>query len=434
MFRNSSWIVVLFASCIALALQGCSDPNAIGLNLQPASELPGIKVDTLTVNTYTVAEDSLVAWSPAKNQIESPTLYIGSIADNYIGTTHAGFCSQVRVGNTLSGTTFPVGVKIDSMRLCFAYKAIVGNVSSFNMHHIKVYELGESIYADSTYFTTRTYQKGAEIGHLDIAPNLKDSAVIAGVNSSPQLRIPLDVNKFGQFLIQGYPSQYVDNTNFLNYFKGVVVEDEVDGSGNILTLFSTSGLNKLSVYYKDVSGNSTSYDYVIDGNSVRMSYFKHNYNPNNIDGLMDDPNVIQSMAGLKDCLVIPHLIDLYKNGPVSITGARLTAKVVPGSYTTYNPVHPNLLIYKSDSLGQNSTTLDALEPASYYGGVYDATKGQYVFNVARHLQQTLKNIVNGQKDYGMFLVASGSTSNAQRTILQGGSALQLIVTYTKVNP
>ena len=434
MFRNSSWIVVLFASCLALAWQGCSDPNAIGLNLQPASELPGVKTDTLAVNTYTVAEDSLICWSTIKNKLEDPALFIGSTVDNYIGTTHAAFCAQVRVGNTLSSTTFPSGVVIDSVRLCFEYKAIVGAVSDFNKHHIKVYELGESLYTDSTYYTTRTYQKGTLIGQLDIAPKISDSVVIAGINSTPQLRIPLDAVKFGQFLIQGYPASYTDNTTFLNYLKGIVVEDEVDGDGNIVTLKSKSSINKLSVYYKDASGNNTSYDYVIDASSVRMSYFKHSYLPNNIDALMDDPNVIQSMAGLKDCLVIPHLIDLYKNGPVSITGARLTAKVVPGSYSTYNPVHSNLLIYKSDSLGQNNTTLDAQENGSYYGGVYDATNGQYVFNIARNLQQTLKNIVNGGKDYGIFLVASGSTQNAQRTILQGGSSLQLIVTYTKVNP
>jgi len=37
-------------------------------------------------------------------------------------------------------------------------------------------------------------------------------------------------------------------------------------------------------------------------------------------------------------------------------------------------------------------------------------------------------------DYGLFIAAGGSTSNAQRTVLQGGSSMKLIVTYTKINP
>jgi hypothetical protein len=50
------------------------------------------------------------------------------------------------------------------------------------------------------------------------------------------------------------------------------------------------------------------------------------------------------------------------------------------------------------------------------------------------LQQTLTKIVEeGGKDYGLFLVAGGSTSNAQRTLLKGNSSLKLIVAYSKFN-
>jgi hypothetical protein len=41
---------------------------------------------------------------------------------------------------------------------------------------------------------------------------------------------------------------------------------------------------------------------------------------------------------------------------------------------------------------------------------------------------------NGKTDYGLFIAPGGNTSNAQRTVLQGGSSMKLIVTYTKINP
>jgi uncharacterized protein YgbK (DUF1537 family) len=93
-----------------------------------------------------------------------------------------------------------------------------------------------------------------------------------------------------------------------------------------------------------------------------------------------------------------------------------------------------MLIFASDSLGKNVSIIDASEASSYYGGSYNSTNKEYTFNIARHVQQTLTKIVEeGGKDYGLFLVAGGSTSNAQRTLLKGNNSLKLIVTYSKFN-
>ena len=98
--------------------------------------------------------------------------------------------------------------------------------------------------------------------------------------------------------------------------------------------------------------------------------------------------------------------------------------------------HANLLLLGSDSLGKNTVFIDALETSSgYFGGSFDLSTTSYSFNIARYLQQTLTKVVDkGGKDYGFYLIPGGSTSNAQRTVLQGGAAVKLIVTYTKINP
>jgi hypothetical protein len=140
------------------------------------------------------------------------------------------------------------------------------------------------------------------------------------------------------------------------------------------------------------------------------------------------------MAGMKDSLIIPHLSSLYKDGPVSIGSAQLVFKLDPASATTGFDPHSNMLIFASDSLGKNVSIIDASEASSYYGGSYNSTNKEYTFNIARHVQQTLTKIVEeGGKDYGLFLVAGGSTSNAQRTLLKGNNSLKLIVTYSKFN-
>ena len=107
MFRVLNRLSILL-SVIALALlSSCNDPDLIGVDLQPASEQPNVGViDTFTINTYTVEEDSLVMWSPLKNLLESPTLYLGSLDDPYVGKSFAGFVSQIRLGNTITSGTF----------------------------------------------------------------------------------------------------------------------------------------------------------------------------------------------------------------------------------------------------------------------------------------------------------------------------------------
>mgnify|MGYP000892969593 FL=1 len=432
MFRVLNRLSILL-SVIALALlSSCNDPDLVGVDLQPASEQPNVGVvDTFTINTYTVEEDSLVMWSPLKNLLESPTLYLGSLDDPYVGKSFAGFVSQIRLGNTITSGTFAGVTTPDSIVLSMNMRAIVGDSEA--VHNISVYELKQDLYTDSSYYSGRNYSRGDLLGHVQLVPELVDSAVVGGTKVTPQLRMALDT-AFGGKLMREYisnPTTFSSNTNFLSYLKGVVLVDSANGTGSILTMPSTSSFHKLTIYF---SGNKY-YEFLIDANAVRFSYFKHDYLPSNTDLVQDNQLVVSSMAGLKDSIFIPHLKELYANGPIAISKAELVIKRLSGSSTTGFLNHDNLLVFGSDSLGKNTSIADALESTTYYGGSYDATHEEYKFNVARYVQQTLKKVVeNGGKDYGLFIAAAGSTSNARRSVLQGGTSMKLIVTYTKINP
>jgi hypothetical protein len=432
MFRVLNRLSILLSVLALALLSSCNDPDLIGVDLQPASEQPNVGViDTFTINTYTVEEDSLVMWSPLKNLLESPTLYLGSLDDPYVGKSFAGFVSQIRLGNTITSGTFAGVTTPDSIVLSMNMRAIVGDSEA--VHNISVYELKQDLYTDSSYYSGRNYSKGDLLGHVQLVPELVDSAVVGGTKVAPQLRMALDT-AFGGKLMREYisnPTTFSSNTNFLSYLKGVVLVDSANGTGSILTMPSTSSFHKLTIYF---SGNKY-YEFLIDANAVRFSYFKHDYLPSNTDLTQDNQLVVSSMAGLKDSIYIPHLKELYANGPIAISKAELVIKLLSGSATTGFTNHDNLLVFGSDSLGKNISIGDALESTTYYGGSYDATHQEYKFNVGRYVQQTLRKVVeNGGKDYGLFIAAAGSTSNARRTVLQGGTSMKLIVTYTKINP
>lgn len=432
MLKNVRRSLQIASLALLFLLPSCTEPDLIGLDLQPVSETPGVSIDTLDVESYVVVEDSLIMWSPLKNLIESPTLFLGTYDDPYLGKTQAGTVAQIRLGNTITSTTFAGATTPDSVVLSFLYRDINGDTTS--MHHISVYELNEKLYNDSTYYSARTYARSANtIGHADLIPSLTDSPTVNNVKAAPQLRIPIDT-AFGGRLMRDYisnPSTFASNTAFTDYFKGIVMVDSADGLGSIVTLTSTSSVHLLTIYF---SGNK-SYQFLIDAGAVRTSFFSHQYLPMNLDNIPDDDLVVASMAGLKDSLVINNIASLYDDGPVSISSARLIFQLKDGSGTNNFEPHNNLLVFGSDSLGNNVATADANETSSYFGGLYDETQNKYTFNVARYVQQTLKKVVqNGGTDYGLFLVAGGSTSNARRSVVKGRGAIKLIVTKTKFNP
>lgn len=416
---------------ISLLFPACNEPDLIGLDLQPTSEQPGVEVDTLEVYSYLVPEDSLIMWSPTKNLIELPTLFLGSYDDVYSGKTFAGFVSQVRIGNTITTSTFGGVTTPDSIVLSLLYKDANGDTTQ--LHHISVYELTDKLYTDSTYYSAHEYGHSTLLGHVALKPNIKDSVVVGGTNKAPQIRLPLDT-AFGGRLLREYisnPANFASNTAFLEYFKGIYLVDSVDGSGSIVSFPSTSGYHRLTLYFS----GTKSYEFIIDVNAVRMSYTRNQPPASALDQIPDNDVAVLSMAGLKDSLVVQNIASLYANGPVAISSAKLIFDINSTGLTNNFAPHNNLLIFGSDSTGANITTADALETSSYYGGSFSDATDTYSFNIARYLQQTLKKVVEeGGKDYGLFLVAGGSTSNARRTLLKGQSSIKLIVTTTKINP
>ena len=112
---------------------------------------------------------------------------------------------------------------------------------------------------------------------------------------------------------------------------------------------------------------------------------------------------------------------------ISVNRAEIIVKLKDG-YGTPLANHSSLLVYAPDSLGRNTLIPDVFELGGFVGGNY--ADGEYKINIARYVQR----ILNGKsKNYGIYLVASGSVSNAQRTLLKGAGNVRFNLTYTHQN-
>lgn len=424
MFKGLKALIIPVMIIAEMSIIACNEPDVLGLDLQPEDEQLGVnRIDTFTVNAFVKPEDSLVS------SLTTSPLFLGSLSEPfYYGSTHAGFVMQVRIGNTMANDIFDNVTNCDSIVLSFAWQTNVGD--STDLHHISVYRNALSIHPDSIYYTSRPVAADLLIGHADIIPDLEDSVIIDSVARTPHFRMALDP-AFGNKLIQDFknnPSDFTSQASFLNYFKGIVMVDSADGEGSIMTFEPASSFNRMTLYF----GGDKSYEFVLDNSSARYNYFRHNYNADLKDSVTDTRLVVESMAGLKTRIYIPHLSELKnKLGDVAINNAQLLFNLEPGSDITGFTPHNNLLLLGSDSLGKNTFLIDQLSETSLYiGGLYNSTSKEYKFNISRYVQRVL----TGTPDYGIYLVAGGSTSNARRTILQGGGNLRFIITYTLVNP
>ncbi len=414
----------LLSGLLLCLIFSCEDPELVGSAVLPSGDQPGVFfTDTTTIKGQTVKEDSLVGSN------NTAPLFLGSMNDAEIGVSAASFYVQLRLGSLLNNG-FNGVTKPDSVVLSLGYKSIYGDSAA--MHHISVYEMDESMSVSSIYYTTHDFAlKSPGIGSVSLVPNLVDSIQVGTTKKPAQLRFRLS-DDVGTSIMQQYitdSTTYSSNSKFLEFFKGIYLTDIADGNGSILTLDPNSSLNALTIYYKKAPTDpfSSVYNFLINENSARNNRYKHQYNPTVFDSVNPTTFYVQSMAGLKTKLQFPNLMNLTANHPVSINNATIVVKIKPGS-TTPLTNHLSLIVRAADSLGRNTLIIDEFESNNVINGLF--TNDICTLNISRYLQ----SVVNGDlKNYGIYLVASGSLSNARRTFLEGPVEVKLNLTYTHPN-
>lgn len=433
--RFFSYFLFLFSFFLFFS-SGCKEPDISSLEVIPESERLGLlNTDTATLISFTLPDDSIRSDETSLN-------LLGTYNDPVFGIAQAAIYTQIRLSaeNVLFGN--PSDLIVDSVILSLAYYGIYGNTSP---QSFKVYELAEVMSIDSNYYSTRTFlKKTPEIGSAaNLVPNLSDSVVVDGIKEPPQLRISLN-KTIGDYLLKAGNNENQTNSAFLEYFKGLLVILDstlvpVSGEGAIIYFNMLNPYSRLTVYYQNAAEADTlKFDFLINDNCARLTNFKFDRSGTSIfpsDSIAGNNLIfIQSMAGTKCKIKFPFLENFIDKGRVAINKAEIIFNVEDNSTTTYSP-HSNLFLTDIDSAGNAGFLIDQFEGAEHYGGTYNSSTKQYVFNITRHVQYLLTNYYEGKNyNYGMYLMAGGKAVNANRTILKGNKntsgALKLKISYT----
>ena len=418
---------------LALVSSCKKESDVLGLELQPESEiLNAFITDTSTLITFPLLEDSI----RTDYRVMLLNNLVGSYTDPVFGRTTAGFYSQFRL--TSSNVNFGDSPQLDSIVLSLAYSGYYGDTTTTQT--ISVYKMTETMHADSNYYSTNEFGiDNTPVGTLTFQPRPNTSVLVDTVASAPQIRIILDPG-FGDEILNAGAGNLTSNDTWLQFLPGLFIKaDDVFSNGAILYINYASSQTRLTLYYNNTANDSLQYGFEISASAARVNKYNHDYTISPIqfgDSVQGSiASYVQSMGGVKTKIDFPYLNKLIEQGPIAVNKAELIIKVADNTTDTYAP-HNRFVLFASDSIGKNVVLPDQITSvtSAFFGGEYNASTKEYVFNIPRYVQQ----IINGTREnYGLFLLASSPATNANRTIIGGGGALnpqqmKLKITYTQI--
>ena len=398
--------IISLSLIIGLIAVSCTDPNTIGLEVQPTSDNIIISSANFEgISSATESEDSL-------RTDEALNLILGGIDDLEFGFNSAGFYTQILLieNNTDLGNN-PI---VDSVILSYTYSGYYGELEDFTSLDILV--LQEDIYKDSVYYST-SYAMPIP----NVMSYVESFSVSEDASENPSLTIRLSDN-FGQEILDLENEGLKDNETFLENFKGLSI---IASTENTMLYLNPNGSNSyLKIYYHNDESDTLSLDFELGGDAARINLF----NQKDEEVIINDESkiYIQSMAGYKAKITVGDLVvlsDTLKGK--AINKVTMSFDVEPTSQSEY-AAHDKLFLVRVNEEGNNVFLTDyTIEGETHFGGRLNNDK--YEFNITRYFYQLLNNDAYTSD---LYLLPAGGAVNANRTILN--KDIKLTIHYSEL--
>lgn len=393
--------------------------------MNPEDLLNSAQVDTFTLNTFSIAEDSLISDNPAY-------AVLGSYNDPKFGAVNANFYTQLRLSGLNPNFGDVSTITIDSVMLGLEYAGFYGEFSS---QKVEVYEMTEAINIDSVYYSfstkTTTSTDLVEPGYGTFTPDPDGITVIGSDTVDTQLRIKLK-NSLGTQLINEAASggtNFTSNENFLSYFKGLHVRvnnaSQLAGKGGVFYFNLNDPLSKMTVYYTQ-DGSQKTFDFLINSECADFNHVDIDNTGKPVQNVIDNPSsgqveyysqafksrAVVKMAGLKN---LPTNAIIHK--------AEL---ILPIQYQTGAKYLP------PDELSVSAMINGKLSGIGVFG-LYDYAFKHYTVDVRNYMQA----LVSGQISTDELILSPRLfITSAERVVFNGPNSTnkkkpKLVVTYTK---
>lgn len=424
--RSGLFLSACFVS-IACVFTSCKKTNSdLGIGILNADDLiQAGGVDTFSLVTYTIAEDSL----PTDNQNYA---LLGSCHDPIMGVFNANFYTQLGLVGTTSFSNTET-YTVDSVVLALDYAGSFGEMDPMTF---KVQRLMDGLEDKDYYKYDEITNLGPDLvdpGFATQTPNPAVNVVVGEDTLDPQLRIRL-INSLGtEFITNAVANNiaFTSDAEFKTYFNGLKVSVQQTnpsvGEGGILYLDLNKNNTRLTVYYHDSNNNQFDWSFQVEDDCYDFNHVEINNTGYKPDQILTNPSMGQtefysqafkSRAAIK----FPGVSNLKKS--TVIQNALLELPIQHHPLSTYYPSLSVNAIYKNEA-GENVL----IGIASY-----NSSRNSYTINVRDYLQ----DIVAGKIDNNEILVSTSFffSSSADRIVFNGQNTTnklkpRLVIKYTE---
>lgn len=401
-------LLSMICSTAILLFSACKDPNNVGIDVLPDSDLVGmVYTDTTTIELETQIIDSLVTYS-------GDIHVFGSYLDPAMGRIDAGTYTQLRFPNTSLDFGSPDSLRLDSVVLKLDIVGFFGRIET--PQTMRIYEIAQN-FDDTLKYSSKDslLLKSKELSNGKVIN--KNSSILTNLN------IRLD-NSVGERILFAPKDTLGDNAQFAKFFKGLYIgTSPISGytsrePGAIMYMSLQSSDTKMILYYskKDSVGafsKHTNYSFNITSASKQFHTFKRNNYNNLLFGQemlsLERPHnyeFVQSGALVQMLVKIPYISAL---GKVAINKAELVFPCNPADLgvkmgNTYRYAPPDLDMFYPDSTLKKP---EKFLTDNSVGVPFNPTTASYTIPITN----TLQSLVNGGEENRGFLIRPTSSSN-----------------------
>ncbi|MFA7274286.1 MAG: DUF4270 family protein [Crocinitomicaceae bacterium] len=434
LFAAFLFLTLLFTNCKK------KDTTLGSSAFDPSELLAAGAVDTFTINTYTIIEDSINTRNPIYN-------LLGEMNDPIFGKISTSFYTQVRLVSANPEFGDLSQIILDSFVLSMDFADHTGNYSE---QTFEVYELDADISADTAvkfYEFSALNTKPTNLvapGKGTFKPDPFGNAIVDTLSVDPQMRLSLDTN-FAKLLIQEANSgtAFASNDNFINFFKGFQIKTnnpaQVAGQGAIYSLDMRSAASKLTIYYRrlqDVNGVPTyvvkNYDFVINENCQSFNHVEFDRSGTKVDAadgnkVSGNTEFYAQALGVRAVIEIPGLSNLPKTA--LIHKAILDLPIQYQTASIYNPGLKVILSGRENNDPKQSYYINTSTPTT---AISDYTK-----SVNADIRQFVQSIATGViENTPIYISPLRSVISMDRIIFNGRNTSnkmkpKLYVIYTE---
>lgn len=431
-------VLTLIFFITLISLSACrKKPEKIGNDLQPNNSLIFVAFNDsqdIVTSTFTV---------PYLSTKNLNYAYIGNMNDPVFGNSNFDFYTQFSLESSSLHWSDDGGEAFaDSIVMYLTYNGYYGDTIDKPLT-IKVFEIDDEMYADSTYRSNMELNCfSEELANYTFVPRPltpPDTILDRGV-----LRLPLDISIANKLIANG---NYNSNDIFKEKFKGLHVLCEKNNvPASVVSFDLKHSRSYLRIYYHNDTDTLT-YDFIVTSSDVRFNHYTHDYSNSEIT-LNDTTNnaklYVQGTAGTRVWVKFPNLQEWASslNNNIAINDAVL---YMNGAVTDTAMYAPPAGLMAAGAKFDTDTTYVLLPDyltglgTEYFGGSYDADNGQVWFRITEYIQNVIKNGSYATKCDGLLIYVDQGSSTPHRWAFHGPQSdsldkkIRLEIVYSLIN-